>query len=184
MPGFKGWRPLQYFRMRIGVALPITLLSLTLVLTIATVRQTYQPWTTMSPSATQILRTDSRPRLPLEKVLVARYQQEATPNNSATDLRLGEGYLGGNSGAPDFLRARTSLEHAAYKGNPKAAMLLSEIYSRGLGTAADLAKAYAWSEVGAVEGNSVARRILIGYLNTSIQATCELDWRRQIQYST
>jgi TPR repeat protein len=48
------------------------------------------------------------------------------------------------------------LKRAAYRGSSAAADALGEIYSGGLGISANPELAYAWSEVGAVEGNSGA----------------------------
>ena len=64
----------------------------------------------------------------------------------------------GELAAPDFALARSYLEKAAYRGNPRAAMLLGQMYRLGLGIGVDMKKAYAWSEVSTLEGYAFARR--------------------------
>jgi len=86
------------------------------------------------------------------------YRKATAGNITAADLRLGEIYLDGNLVPPDFVRAKTYLTRAADRGNAEAAMLLGKMYDRGLGTAVNPKKAYAWLEVSAIEGNSAARR--------------------------
>ena len=86
------------------------------------------------------------------------YEQATAGHITAAELRLGEVYLNGNLVPPDFVQAKTYLTRAADRGNAEAAMLLGKVYHRGLGTAVNPEKAYAWLEVSAIEGNSVARR--------------------------
>jgi TPR repeat protein len=59
---------------------------------------------------------------------------------------------------PDFAEAKTYLEKSAYQGDAHAAMLLGQIYRIGIGLTAQPTEAYAWSEVGALEGNALAKR--------------------------
>jgi hypothetical protein len=156
----------NFFRKQIGIILPVAILCLMLIATVVMVRETYRPFEKILLSATL---TAFNPPLRAEQ-LHARYVQVAMPNKGDADLRLAERHPGCGSGAPVLQRARTSLEAAAYKGNAKAAIQLSKIYGLGLDTAVDLPKAYAWAEVGAVEGNSVARRMR-NQLLRSISAT-------------
>jgi TPR repeat protein len=86
------------------------------------------------------------------------YKKAAAQDDVAAQLRLGEIYVRGDLVAPDFALAKSCLEKAAHHGSPRAAMLLGQMYRQGLGTSVDLKEAYAWSEVAALEGNTVARR--------------------------
>jgi hypothetical protein len=47
---------------------------------------------------------------------------------------------------------------AAYQGDPRAAMLLGQMYRVGIGMTADPTQAYAWSEVATLEGSAFAKR--------------------------
>jgi TPR repeat protein len=49
----------------------------------------------------------------------------------------------GDLAAPDFALARSYLEKAAYRRNPRAAMLLGQMFRLGLGIGVDMKKAYA-----------------------------------------
>jgi TPR repeat protein len=86
------------------------------------------------------------------------YKKAATQNVVAAQLRLGEIYLHGDLVAPDFTQAKRYLERAAYHGDPRAAMLLGQMYRLGLGMSADPIEAYAWSEVASLEGSVFAKR--------------------------
>jgi TPR repeat protein len=44
------------------------------------------------------------------------------------------------------------------RNNPRAAMLLGQMYRAGIGMKADPTEAYAWSEVATLEGNVFAER--------------------------
>jgi TPR repeat protein len=59
------------------------------------------------------------------------------------ELRLGEIYLHGNLVLPDFAQAKTYLESSAYQGNPRAAMLLGQMYRVGIGMTANPTETYA-----------------------------------------
>jgi TPR repeat protein len=59
---------------------------------------------------------------------------------------------------PNFEKARSCLEKAAYHGDPRAAMLLGQMYRDGIGAPADQTQAYAWSEVATLEGSAFAQR--------------------------
>jgi TPR repeat protein len=87
---------------------------------------------------------------------ITLYQQAASKNVVAAELRLGDLYLHGNYIPPDPGSAKSYLERAAYQGEPRAAMLLGQMYEKGLGTTPDHIKAYAWSEVATIEGNQLA----------------------------
>jgi TPR repeat protein len=67
-------------------------------------------------------------------------------------------YLDGNLVPPDFAQAKIYLEKSAYQGNPRAAMLLGQMYRVGIGMTADPGAAYAWSEVATLEGSVFAKR--------------------------
>jgi TPR repeat protein len=56
---------------------------------------------------------------------------------------LGEIYLHGNLVLPDFAQAKTYLESSAYQGNPRAAMLLGQMYRVGIGMTANPTETYA-----------------------------------------
>src|SRR5262245_6404050 len=86
------------------------------------------------------------------------YKKAAAQDDVAAELRLGEIYVRVDCVAPDFSLAKPYPEKAAHPGSPRAAMLLGQMYRQGLGTSVDLKEAYAWSEVAALEGNTVARR--------------------------
>lgn len=59
---------------------------------------------------------------------------------------------------PDFSFAKTYLDKAAHHGDPRAAMLLGQMYGGGLGTTANTQESYAWSEVSVLEGSAAARQ--------------------------
>jgi TPR repeat protein len=86
------------------------------------------------------------------------YQQAASKNVVAAELRLGELYLHGNKVLPNADFAKSNLERAAYRGEPRAAMLLGQMYEDDIGTTAAPVKAYAWSEVATIEGDKLAKQ--------------------------
>jgi len=59
---------------------------------------------------------------------------------------------------PILAKRRPYLEQAAYYGDPRAALLLGQIYRLGRGVSADPIEAYAWSEVASLEGSAFAKR--------------------------
>jgi hypothetical protein len=86
------------------------------------------------------------------------YKKAAAQDVEAAELRLGEIYLHGDLVPPDFDQAKIYLEKAAYHGDVRAAMLLGQMYRVGIGVTADPREAYAWSEVGTVEGSAFTKR--------------------------
>jgi TPR repeat protein len=66
-------------------------------------------------------------------------------------------YLHGDQITPDCAKAFDLLGKAARQGNPRAAMLLGQMYRFGLGTQADPIESYAWSEVAVIEGLGFAK---------------------------
>ncbi len=97
---------------------------------------------------------------------IGLYKQAADKNVVVAELRLGELFLHGNLVPPDGDQAKTYLERAAYQGEPRAAMLLGQIYGTGIGLPLDPIKAYAWSEVATIEGNMFAKRERDALLHT------------------
>ena len=95
------------------------------------------------------------PRDPAKAVEL--YKKAAGQGLNAAELRLGEIYLDGDLVTPDFALAKTYLEKSAYQGDAHAAMLLGQMYRIGIGLTAQPTEAYAWSEVGALEGNALAK---------------------------
>ncbi len=86
------------------------------------------------------------------------YKKAAARDVVEAQLRLGEIYMRGDLAPPDFAAAKSYLDSAAYHGNPRAAMLLGQMYRLGLGTAVDMKEAYAWSEVATIEGGALAKQ--------------------------
>jgi TPR repeat protein len=86
------------------------------------------------------------------------YKKAAARDIVGAQVRLGEIYMHGDLAPPDFALAKSYLEKAAYHGDPRAAILLGQMHRLGLGTGVDLRKAYAWSEVSALEGGTFAKR--------------------------
>jgi TPR repeat protein len=92
------------------------------------------------------------------KKAIDLYKRAADQNVVAAEARLGDIYLSGDQVPPDFGQAKYYLDHAAYHGDPRSAMLLGQMYRVGLGIPKDLKKAYAWSEVASLEGSEFAKR--------------------------
>ncbi len=86
------------------------------------------------------------------------YKKAADQNAEAAELGPGRCLFNGNLVPPDFTQAKTYLEKSAYQGDPRAAMLLGQMYRAGIGMAPDPIEGYAWSEVATLGGDVLAER--------------------------
>jgi Sel1 repeat len=73
------------------------------------------------------------------------YKKAAAGDVVLAELRLGKIYMHGDLAPPDFTLAMSYLQKAAYHGDPRAAMLLGQMYRLGMGTDVDVRRAYAWA---------------------------------------